>query len=162
MALTKIETKIFREKEEKATTCYDLKEIADDIAKAGDEEWANKIYKNVLDNYDNSEDVNDFANRLCDELKDAEWSTKSKEELEKSNIWAFGGPQFVKIVENIIFRLTNGKYSRICVPLDKEEIYIIDTSNNSMETSSLNLVARDHINLAISLAKTEILKLFKS
>ena len=127
MALTKKETKIFKGKEEKATTCYDLKEIADDIAKAGDEEWANKIYKNVLDNYDNSEDVNDFANRLCDELKDAEWSTKSKKELEESNIWAFGGPQFVKIVENIIFRLTNGKYSRVRVPLDKEEIYIADT-----------------------------------
>ena len=31
MALTKKETKIFKGKEEKATTCYDLKEIADDI-----------------------------------------------------------------------------------------------------------------------------------
>mgnify|MGYP001182891515 CR=1 FL=1 len=162
MALTKIETKIFREKEEKATTCYDLKEIADDIAKAGDEEWANKIYKNVLDNYDNSEDVNDFANRLCDELKDAEWSTKSKKELEESNIWAFGGPQFVKIVENIIFRLTNGKYSRVRVPLDKEEIYIADTSNNLMGISKLKLVAQEHINLAIKLSKTVILSRLKN
>jgi hypothetical protein len=162
MALTKEQIKEFKEKEEKAKACYELKEVADDIAKAGDKEWANKIYKSVTSSYDDGEDISDFTNRLCDELKDAEWSTKSKEELEKSNIWAFGGPQFVKIVENIIFRLTNGKYSRICVPLDKEEIYIVDTSNNLMETSNLNLVARDHINLAISLAKTEILKLFKS
>ena len=56
-------------------------------------------------------------------LEDAEWSKKSKEELEKSNIWAFGGPQFVKIVEknvkdrslgvveasNIIFELFSKK-----------------------------------------------------
>jgi len=161
MALTKIETKIFREKEEKATTCYDLKEIADDIAKAGDEEWANKIYKNVLDNYDNSEDVNDFANRLCDELKDAEWSTKNKKALEENYVRALG-PQFIKIAENIMFRLTKGKYARICIPLDKDEIYIGDTSNDLREISDIDSTMKDHINLAINLAKTEILRRLKN
>jgi len=84
MALMKEQIKEFKEKEEKAKACYELKEVADDIAKAGDKEWANKIYKSVTSSYDDGEDISDFTNRLCNELKDAEWSTKYKKTLEKN------------------------------------------------------------------------------
>ena len=111
--------------------------------------------------YDDSEDVSDFANRLCDELKDAEWSTKNKKALEENYVRALG-PQFIKIAENIMFRLTKGKYARICIPLDKDEIYIGDTSNDLREISDIDSTMKDHINLAINLAKTEILRRLKN
>ena len=161
MALTKEQIKEFEEKEEKAKAFYELKEVADNIAEAGDKEWANKIYKNVTGSYDDSEDISDFTNRLCDELKDAEWSTKNKKTLEK-NYTRTLGPQFIKIAENIMFRLTKGKYARICIPLDKDEIYIGDTSNDLREISDIDLTMKDHINLAINLAKTEILRRLKN
>ena len=161
MALTKEQIKEFKEKKGKAKACYELKEIADNIAEAGDKEWANKIYKSVSGSYDDSEDVSDFANRLCDELKDAEWSTKNKKALEENYVWALG-PQFIKIAENIMFRLTKGKYARICIPLDKDEIYIGDTSNDLREISDIDSTMKDHINLAINLAKTEILRRLKN
>jgi hypothetical protein len=88
MALTKEQIKEFKEKKGKAKACYELKEIADNIAETGDKEWANKIYKSVSGSYDDSEDVSDFANRLCDELKDAEWSTKNKKALEENYVRA--------------------------------------------------------------------------
>ena len=43
MALTKEQIKAFEEKEGKAKACYELKEVADNIAEAGDKEWASKI-----------------------------------------------------------------------------------------------------------------------
>ena len=161
MALTKEQIKEFKEKKGKAKACYELKEIADNIAETGDKEWANKIYKSVTSSYDDGEDISDFTNRLCNELKDAEWSTKYKKTLEK-NYTRTLGPQFIKIAENIMFRLTKGKYARICIPLDKDEIYIGDTTNDLREISDIDSTMKDHINLAINLAKTEILRRFKN
>ena len=66
------------------------------------------------------------------------------------------------IAENIMFRLTKGKYARICIPLDKDEIYIGDTSNDLREISDIDSTMKEHINLAINLAKTEILKRLKN
>jgi hypothetical protein len=160
MILTKEKIEGFKKKEEKANTCYDLKEVADNIAKAGDKEWSNLIYDNVINSYSDSESVNDFTSRLCDVLTDSEWSTKSKKDLEGNYIRELGS-QFIKIAQNVIFRLTKGKYARIFIPLDKDEIYIVDTFNNLMIMSSLDLTIRDQINLAITLTKKEILKRLK-
>ncbi len=43
--LTKAQIKEFKEAEEAAEDSYDFRGIADDIAEAGDKDWAKKLYK---------------------------------------------------------------------------------------------------------------------
>ena len=45
MALTKEQIKEFQEAEKEAEDACDLRSVADDIAEAGDKEWAKKVYK---------------------------------------------------------------------------------------------------------------------
>jgi len=45
VALTKEQIKQFKKDEKEAEDFYDYRKVADDVAKAGDTEWAKKIYK---------------------------------------------------------------------------------------------------------------------
>ena len=51
--LTKAQIKEFKEAEEAAEDSYDFRGIADDIAEAGDKDWAKKLYKKAEEKAEN-------------------------------------------------------------------------------------------------------------
>ena len=81
MALTKEQIKEFKAEEE-AEDFYGLSNVADDIAGAGDKEWAKKVYKKAEGK---AERYNDFRN-LADSiyrLGDKEWAKKLYKKAEE-------------------------------------------------------------------------------
>ena len=45
MALTKEQIKEFKEEEKDAEDCFDFYNLAENLVKAGDKDWAKKVYK---------------------------------------------------------------------------------------------------------------------
>ena len=76
MALTKEQIKEFKEAEETAEDFYKLKEVADNLAEAGDKEWAKKVYKKAEVTTEESREFLMLANSLSEKLNDNKWAKK--------------------------------------------------------------------------------------
>jgi hypothetical protein len=74
--LTEDQIKEFKEAEEEAEGCHDFRFVANDIAEAGDKEWAKKIYIKAEENPDDSADLQRLAESLCNVLGEKEWAKK--------------------------------------------------------------------------------------
>ena len=61
MALTKAQIKEFKAAEKEAEDSYDYRSVADDIAEAGDKDWAKKLYKKAEEKAENYSEFNDLA-----------------------------------------------------------------------------------------------------
>tara|TARA_A100001015_G_scaffold257192_1_gene299689 strand:+ start:199 stop:945 length:747 start_codon:yes stop_codon:yes gene_type:complete len=86
MALTKEQIKEFKEAEAEADAetdnFYNLKEVADNLAKTGDLEWARKVYKKAEGKAKTSDDFRFFGQSLFEKLNDKEWSLKQYKKAE--------------------------------------------------------------------------------
>ena len=69
-------TKKFTEAEAKAQDACDLKQVADNLADAGDKQWAEKVYRKTEDKAEDSLDLNWLAYSICVALGDKEWAGK--------------------------------------------------------------------------------------
>ena len=72
MALTKEQIKEFKAAEKKAEDSGELIVVADDLAEAGDKDWAKKVYKKAADKIDDSEDFIELADSIHEGLGDKE------------------------------------------------------------------------------------------
>ena len=81
-------TKKFTEAEAKAQDACDLKQVADNLADAGDKQWAEKVYRKTEDKAEDSLDLNWLAYSICVALGDKEWARelykKGEEKAENS------------------------------------------------------------------------------
>ena len=66
----------FKNAEAKANDACDLKVVADNLADAGDQGWARKVYRKAEDKAEDSLDFNWLACSLCEKLGDMEWARK--------------------------------------------------------------------------------------
>ncbi len=66
----------FQKDETKAKDACDLKKVADNIAKAGDKEWAKKVYKKVEEKAQDSLDFNWLAYSIFEVFGDINWAKK--------------------------------------------------------------------------------------
>ncbi len=64
----------FKNAEAKAKDACDLKMVADDLADAGDKEWARQVYQKAEDRAEDCLDFNWLACSLCEKLGDREWA----------------------------------------------------------------------------------------
>ena len=69
-------TEKFQKEETKAKDACDLKKVADSIAKAGDKEWAKKVYKKVEEKARDSLDFNWLAYSIFEVFGDINWAKK--------------------------------------------------------------------------------------
>ena len=67
-------TEKFQKAETEAKDACDLKKVADSIAKAGDKEWAKKVYKKVEEGAQDSLDFNWLAYSICEVFGDTNWA----------------------------------------------------------------------------------------
>ncbi len=81
-------TKNFKNAEVKAKDACDLKQVADNLAEAGDKQWAKKVYRKAEDKAEDSLDFNWLAYSVCVALGDKEWARelykKGEEKAENS------------------------------------------------------------------------------
>ena len=81
-------TKNFKNAEVKAKDACDLKQVADNLAEAGDKQWAKKVYRKAEDKAEDSLDLNWLAYSVCVALGDKEWARelykKGEEKAENS------------------------------------------------------------------------------
>ena len=66
--------KKFTKAEAKAQDACDLKQVADNLAEAGDKQWAKKVYKKAEDKAEDSLDLNWLAYSICVVLDDKDWA----------------------------------------------------------------------------------------
>ncbi len=64
----------FKKAESQARDVCDLKQVADNLAEAGDKEWARKVYQNAEDKAQDSLDLNWLAYSISIALGDTEWA----------------------------------------------------------------------------------------
>ena len=67
-------TKNFKDAEAKAKDACDLKQVADNLADAGDKQWAKKVYRKAEDKAEDSLDLNWLAYSISVALGDKEWA----------------------------------------------------------------------------------------
>ena len=67
-------TKNFKDAEAKAKAACDLKQVADNLADAGDKQWAKKVYRKAEDKAEDSLDLNWLAYSISVALGDKEWA----------------------------------------------------------------------------------------
>lgn len=72
----------FKKAEANAKDACDLKMVADDLANAGDREWARKVYLKVEGRAEDSLDLNWLACSLCEKLGDVNWARKVYQKAE--------------------------------------------------------------------------------
>ena len=77
-------TKKFTEAEAKAQDACDLKQVADNLADAGDKQWAEKVYRKTEDKAEDSLDLNWLAYSICVALGDKEWTKKLFQKAESA------------------------------------------------------------------------------
>ena len=70
MVLAKEKIKEFKKSENQAEDFYDYRSLADDIAAAGDKEWAAKIFIKAEKNAENSNDYINLADSINAKLGD--------------------------------------------------------------------------------------------
>ena len=89
--LTKEEIKEFKEAEKEADDFDSLKTVAWDIADAGDNEWAKKVFKKAENNADYCYVLRELAESILYKLGDKEWAKKvyKKAEQEAENLSDF-------------------------------------------------------------------------
>jgi hypothetical protein len=75
-ALTKEQIKEFKESEKEAEDSYDFRNVAYDIADAGDKEWAKKVYKKAEGKAEDYSDFSGLADSIHEQLGDKEWAKK--------------------------------------------------------------------------------------
>ena len=80
--LTNDQIKEFKEAEEEAEDSYDFTVLADEIADAGDKEWAKKVYMKVESMAENTNDFRNLADSILENLGDQEWAKKVYEKAE--------------------------------------------------------------------------------
>ena len=76
MALTKEQIKEFKEAEAEAQDSDDFREVAKNIAEAGDKEWAKKTYEKVEEKAKDFSQFVSLANDICEKLGDKDWGKK--------------------------------------------------------------------------------------
>lgn len=67
-------TKKFKDAEAKAKDACDFKQIADQLAEAGDRQWAEKVYKKAENQVEDSLDLNWLAYSISEILGDKDWA----------------------------------------------------------------------------------------
>ena len=77
-------TKKFTEAEAKAQDACDLKQVADNLADAGDKQWAEKVYRKTEDKAEDSLDLNWLAYSISETLGDKEWAKKVFQKAENN------------------------------------------------------------------------------
>ena len=77
-------TKKFTEAEAKAQDACDLKQVADNLADAGDKQWAEKVYRKTEDKAEDSLDLNRLAYSISETLGDKEWTKKLFQKAESA------------------------------------------------------------------------------
>ena len=85
MALTKEQIKEFEEREKAANDSYGFRSVADDIAEAGDKEWAEKNYKIAEEKSEDQCDFSDLAGSILEKLNDKKWAKKVYEKAESNS-----------------------------------------------------------------------------
>ncbi|SVB65462.1 uncharacterized protein METZ01_LOCUS218316 [marine metagenome] len=83
MALTKEQIKEFKEAEKEAQDSDDFREVAKNIAEAGDKEWAKKTYEKAEEKTDDPYELYYLAQCICENLGDKEWAKKTYEKVEE-------------------------------------------------------------------------------
>tara|TARA_B100000686_G_C16635363_1_gene886982 strand:- start:543 stop:1181 length:639 start_codon:yes stop_codon:yes gene_type:complete len=76
MALTEEQIEKFKGAEKETEDALDLLFVADDIAEAGDKEWAKEMYKKVENKSKISPHFHNLADSVYDNLGDKEWAKK--------------------------------------------------------------------------------------
>tara|TARA_Y100001960_G_scaffold288769_1_gene328119 strand:+ start:307 stop:1659 length:1353 start_codon:yes stop_codon:yes gene_type:complete len=91
MALSKEQIKEFKAAEKEAEDSYDYRSLADDIAAAGDKEWAKKIYGKAEEKAAENDDFRGLAKSVYQSLGDQKWSNDlyKKAPLTKEEIKEF-------------------------------------------------------------------------
>ncbi len=81
-------TEKFKQAEAKAKDACDLKQVADQLAEAGDRQWARKVYKKAEGKAEDSLDLNWLAYSVSATLDDKQWAgelyKKAEEQAESS------------------------------------------------------------------------------
>jgi len=67
-------TKNFKDAEARAKDACDLKQVADNLADAGDKQWAKKVYRKAEEKVEDSLDLNWLAYSISVALGDKEWA----------------------------------------------------------------------------------------
>jgi hypothetical protein len=80
MALTKEQIKEFKEAEKEAENSSDYRYVADEIAEAGDKEWAKKVYKKAEDKTETSDGYLSLVESI---YEDNDWAKKLYKKAEK-------------------------------------------------------------------------------
>ena len=76
MALSKKQIKEFEKLEKEAFYTYDIGALADAIAKAGDEDWARKLYEKAEEKTNNAYELQILASSIFNKISDKEWAKK--------------------------------------------------------------------------------------
>ena len=82
MALTEKQIKSFKKAEANAEDGDDFRRVADEIAEAGDKEWAKQLYKKAEAETDDSSNFYQLANSVGERLGDKVWAKKIYKKLE--------------------------------------------------------------------------------
>jgi hypothetical protein len=121
MALTKKQIKEFKDDEKDAENWMELRDVANDIADAGDKKWAKKVYKKAEKKSENCYALNGLADSILKNLGDKEWVKKL---YKKSEDKAEGNDDLRALAKGIYINLRDLKWSDNLykkAPLTKEE-----------------------------------------
>jgi hypothetical protein len=142
MALTKEQIKEFKEAEKKkAEEACELIEIADEIADAGDKEWAKKVYKKVEGKAENSTDFLYLAESICQRLGDKKWA---KVVYKKAEDKAEEYSEYESLVESIRDNLGDKKWAKLldqkAKELEGKEVLEVNDFADSSESIQAKIV----------------------
>ncbi len=136
MALTKEQIKEFKEREKEAEDSYDYRSVADDIAEAGDKDWAKKVYEKAEKKSEDCSDFTILADNIIEKLGDKEWA---KTFYEKAEDKAEDNDDIRALAKDVYKNLGDQNWSNILykkAPLTKEEIKEFKAAEKEAEDSS--------------------------
>jgi hypothetical protein len=98
--LTEEQIKDFKEQEKEAEDSWDYRSLADEIAEAGDKDWARKLYQKVEDLAEDLSDYNSIAESVA---KDAGLDDKkyAKELYKKAEDLAEDSNDYIKLADSV-------------------------------------------------------------
>jgi hypothetical protein len=145
MALTKEQIKKFKEAEKEAEDSYDYRSVADEIAEAGDKEWAKKIYEESEEKAEDCSHYSDLAERIIEKLDDKEWGKKVYKKAEgkakeNDDIRALAKSLYKNIGDH---KWSDNVYKK--APLTKEEIKEFKAAEKDADDSEDFIRAADEI-----------------
>jgi hypothetical protein len=109
MALTKEQIKEFKAAEKEAEVSGDYRNVADEIAEAGDKEWAKKVYGKAEKNAKEYYDFIELANNIHFNLSDKKWEKKIYKKAEGK---AEDCSDFINLADSILEKLGDKEWAK--------------------------------------------------